>query len=251
VVFSPTILAEPKPIQNKIIYWSVGQGDFISFISPHLCLIFDVGGSIKAPMGDLLLLRNSCPSRTVELYISHFDKDHISNYGRLLSYVTVKDAYFSHLDSKSRFGQKLLQALRDHGTKIHEIRKGYEADYKGIKLKCIWPPQGPLRKAENERSLVLRLEVRGHSLLFTGDLPTTMEKKITAEPVDILKVGHHGSRSSSSDRFLQMLKPKACVVSVGKVNTYGHPTKEALQRLNESHCTIFRTDTLGNITFEL
>jgi len=251
LVFLPTILAEPKIPQSRVVYWSVGQGDFISFISNRVCLVFDVGGSFKVPSEDLIQLRNECPKRRVKLFISHFDKDHISNYKRLMTYLMVEESYFSHLDSRSEFGKKLLEQLKFQNSKIFEIRQGFTAKYGDAKLKCLWPPKGPLRKAENDRSLILKLEIAGRDFLFMGDLPSKIEKKLPPVTTQVLKVGHHGSRYSSSDKFLKSTQPFLCVVSVGKINTYGHPNHEALKRMRDAHCTILRTDTLGDITIEL
>jgi competence protein ComEC len=251
LVFSPTFLAEPKQPKSRVVYWSVGQGDFISFISPRVCLVFDVGGSFKIPNEDLIQMRNECPGRRVKLFVSHFDKDHISNYKRLMTYLTVEESYFSHLDSRSEFGRKLLEQLKFQNSKIFEIRQGFRALYGDAILRCLWPPKGPLRKAENDRSLVLKLEAAGRDFLFMGDLPSKMEKKLPPVMTQILKVGHHGSRYSSSDKFLKSAQPTLCIVSVGKINTYGHPNHEALKRMSDAHCTILRTDTLGNITIEL
>jgi competence protein ComEC len=108
-----------------------------------------------------------------------------------------------------------------------------------------------LRKAENDRSLVFLLKSKARTFLFTGDLPSKLEKKLPEAKADILKAGHHGSRYSSSLDFLKMLGPKMCVVSVGKINSYGHPNPEALARMKEAHCAILRTDVLGDITIEI
>lgn len=247
----PTVLAEPARPSRQVIYWSVGQGDFISFLSHKVCLVFDVGGSFKILEKNLIQMRNECPNKGVKLFISHFDKDHISNYKRLMSYLKVEESYFSHLDSRSEFGRKLLEQLRFQNSKIFEVRQGFNIAYGDAKLKCLWPPKGPLRKAENDRSLVLKLEIGSRSFLFMGDLPSKMEKKLPFVTAQVLKVGHHGSKYSSDTNFLKSVGASACIVSVGKVNTYGHPNHEALKRMAKAHCTILRTDTLGAISFEL
>ncbi len=252
IFLSPTFLGEPKKSQDgEVIYWNIGQGDFISFINRKICLIFDVGGSFRVPENDLIELRDQCPGKRVKLFISHFDKDHISNYRRLMTYLNVEESYFSHLDSRSKFGQKLLDQLKFQNSKIFEIRQGFRMTSEGIKLVCLWPPRGPLRKAENDRSLVLKLEVKKRSFLFMGDLPSKLEKKLPAVKAEVLKVGHHGSKYSSDIKFLERVHPAACVVSVGKGNTYGHPSDLALKRMGLAHCAILRTDTLGNVRFEL
>jgi len=244
-------LAEPRPPHNRLVFWNVGQGDFISYLSHEVCIVFDVGGSFKIPEKDLLEMRNFCPQRKVQLFISHFDKDHISNYKRLMTYLVVENSYFSHLDSRSQFGKKLLEQLKFQNSKTHQIRQGFKIKYEGVHLSCLWPPPGPLRKAENDRSLVLKLENQGRSFLFMGDLPSRCERKLPLVSAQVLKVGHHGSKYSSSSSFLKNVKASMCVVSVGRINTYGHPSPDALSRMNDNRCTILRTDLLGDITIEL
>ena len=247
-------MAEPKihaRASEKVIYWNIGQGDFISYVGSSVCLIFDVGGSFKIPQKDLMLLRRECPSRTVELYVSHFDKDHIVNFQRLMTYVFVSTAYFSHLDPSTQLGRKFLEQLKFQNAKIIQIRAGFSKSYGTVQLKCLWPLPGVLSKSENDRSLVLDLKVHSRSFLFTGDLPSKMEKKFSPGLSRILKAGHHGSRWSSSQKFLEAIHPSLCIVSVGAYNHYGHPNSEALKRMVEAHCAILRTDKLGDITIEI
>jgi competence protein ComEC len=146
----------------------------------------------------------------------------------------------------------MLQGLGSRGTHIHMIRAGFQITEGHVGMKCVWPPPDqPLRNAENDRSLVFLLKTPRLSFLMTGDLPSTMEKRLPLLNADVLKVGHHGSRHSSSSPFLEQLKPKVCVVSVGVHNTYGHPNPEALERMELANCTILRTDRLGDIVFPL
>ena len=106
---------------------------------------------------------------------------------------------------------------------------------------------------ENDNSIVSYIELNDIKLLFTGDASVTVEedilKKYNLNNIDILKVGHHGSKTSSNKKFIQEINPKYSIISVGKNNSYGHPNKEVLENLNNS--TVYRTDVNGSIMFKM
>lgn len=106
---------------------------------------------------------------------------------------------------------------------------------------------------ENESSLVLYTELNSYSFLFMGDSTTKEESAIMNEyvlpKIDVFKVGHHGSKTSTSEKLIEQIRPQYAVISVGENNRYGHPTKEVLDRLKES--VLYRTDWDGSITFRV
>ena len=99
----------------------------------------------------------------------------------------------------------------------------------------------------NLSSNIIRMEFNGTSFLFTGDAETENEKTIKWQQTDILKVGHHGSTTSTSQNFLNQIKPKYAIISVGKDNDYGHPNEKILERLEKVGAEVFRTDECGTI----
>ena len=106
---------------------------------------------------------------------------------------------------------------------------------------------------ENDNSNVIYFDIGGHKFLLMGDASVQREKdifeKYNISNVDVLKVGHHGSKTSSSEKFINKIKPKYSIISVGKNNRYGHPNKEVLDTLNDSK--IYRTDQDGSIMFKI
>ena len=106
---------------------------------------------------------------------------------------------------------------------------------------------------ENDNSNVIYTELNGYKFMFMGDASITTEKEIMNNynllDIDVLKVGHHGSKTSSSEEFIDEIKPKYSIISVGKNNRYGHPNKEAIDNLNNSK--IYRTDEDGSIMFKI
>ena len=106
---------------------------------------------------------------------------------------------------------------------------------------------------ENDNSNVIYTELNGYKFLFMGDVSSTTEREILNKynlpDIDVLKVGHHGSKTSSSVKFINDINPKYSIISVGKNNRYGHPNKEVLENLNNSK--IYRTDINGSIMFKI
>ena len=105
-----------------------------------------------------------------------------------------------------------------------------------------------LKNTSNDTCIVSKLIYGKSSFLFTGDISSKAEKKLSNAKADVLKIAHHGSKYSTSDMFLETVKPKIAVISVGK-NSYGHPTPEVLQRLANYDIKVLRTDQQGDIKF--
>ena len=240
------------PGNTLLTFWSVGQGDFASITTSDSCLFFDIGGNRHLSKTTLHEIRNRCSGKINLLLISHFDLDHIRNYSLLLKTVQISTAYFSHLDPKTKFGRVFLKTLSENKIGIKQIDDHFSQNNKSYFLKCLWPSaEFKHFRGENDYSLVFQFNAGGRSVLFTGDLPSTIEKLLPSTHAEILKVGHHGSKTSSSQKFLDNLHPKECIVSVGSQNPYGHPTFSTLTRLSHAHCTILRTDRLGSVNFIL
>ena len=183
---------------------------------------------------------------------THPDMDHI---GGLLAVLDsnirigeVLDCGKAHTTATYRnFLNKIEQRK---STKYSQPRAGQTLNWgEEIKVRVLNPPH--LRWNSNDCSIVIKLTYGKVSFLFTGDAAEEAEKEMVSRystrlKSTILKAGHHGSRSSSSYRFLQSVRPKIAIISVGK-NPYGHPTKEVLDRLTRLGIKVYRTDLKGNI----
>ena len=140
------------------------------------------------------------------------------------------------------------------GKKIYTVKKEDEIIIeKNLKLQILWPKEELIKEnILNNNSIVAKINYKNFSMLFTGDIEEIAEKQIVQEYKNtnllkstILKVGHHGSDTSSSSYFINVIKPKYSIISVGKNNSYGHPKKEVLKNLLSSK--VYRTDILGTI----
>lgn len=162
-------------------------------------------------------------------------------------YNTIK-AFRNEIDENGHSAEMVWTEL-DDANNAHKIQgENYFIDFYAPTEKYVTKSAGT--KA-NDYSPIMVLNYNGKKIMLTGDASTTSEenamKKATLPDVDLLKVGHHGSRTSSGEQFLQQIKPEIAVISVGAGNSYNHPTTEALNRLTSVGATIYRTDLNGNI----
>ena len=145
--------------------------------------------------------------------------------------------------------QSLVETIKDKQIPYIALAKGSVIRYKDLSLEVLSPSLKNLSSSElNDTSLVILLKDGDLKVLYTGDIGAKVEKELADKydlSAQVLKVGHHGSRFSSSQAFLQELKPKIAIIEVGKKNTYGHPTPAVLGRLADVGSQVFRTDING------
>ena len=219
-----------KPFSNPyILFFDVGQGDscLIHGQDNKYNILIDTGGSLYSDIAKKKLIpyfQKDGIKKLDLVIISHLDYDH---YGALESL-------------KSNF--KILKIIQDNN---------YENIYfKDLKFKNLNNFYSFNEEDENVKSSVLLFDFIGLKFLLTGDAPLSIEKKIIETysiDVDVLKVGHHGSNTSTSKEFIQSIKPEVSIISVGKNNQYKHPHKEVVDNLCSEGVAIFRTDINGSI----
>jgi len=182
--------------------------------------------------------------------MTHPQEDH---FGGLIEVLRQYDVGAFLLSGRSRDTdayRELVRVIGERGIRMVELGSGDRIRTSGGTVRILSPTPDLLRSDDlNDTTLVARVENAGVSALFTGDAGTPVERTLVRAgigPVDVLKVGHHGSRFSSSEEFLRVLRPAVAVIEVGK-NTYGHPTPETLGRLRAVGAAIFRTDERGTI----
>jgi competence protein ComEC len=230
-------------------FLDVGQGDAILISRGTNQILIDGGRDPKVLLGQL---GRALPfwDRDIEAVIlTHPDEDHI---GGLLG---LKDRY--------RVGQWLTTgATTDTATwkrlsgqlePLTEIRQDSTIRLgEGETMTILWPRLGAALDAKdtNASSIVARLDLgREQTFLLTGDLTSKQEPEVAAQPTTVLKAGHHGSKYSTSDAWLDRVQPQDTILSVGAQNRYGHPAAETLERLLTHHTTPYRTDRQGTITY--
>ena len=147
----------------------------------------------------------------------------------------------------------MLDAIRERGTPVRLIRNRATATVGELRLDALTVTHAIRRAAENNSSIVVRVDTRGRSLLLTGDIEREAEAELAPRirPVDILKVAHHGSRSSSTAPLLDAATPRMAVISCGTRNWFGHPHESVLKSLSTKHIRVWRTDRSGTIDIDI
>ncbi|RDI95239.1 DNA internalization-related competence protein ComEC/Rec2 [Meiothermus sp. QL-1] len=182
------------------------------------------------------------------LVATHPDADHVEALVEVMRNFPVGVLLTGPPVRSDSLDRALRQTAQAQGIRVVEVRQGFRLRLAGAELRFLGP-QG-LELEDNARSLVFVLEYAGRKALFTGDAPASVEARWPAERVDILKVGHHGAESSTSEELLSRFQPRVALIGVGN-NPYGHPSRAVLERLQRHGVAIRRTDLEGAIRIPL
>ncbi len=240
----------------------VGQGDSLLVELPGARrILVDGGGSPYFDLGENVLtpflLAKRIPSLDV-VCITHADSDH---YGGLLSVLEnfkVKELWWNGVVDENFNYKVIFEIARQKGIPIVELERGLTKTIGSTTLSVLNPSKEEKEGAsDNNRSIVLKINSKNSSALLTGDLEAFGEKRMLNSvganelKADYLKIGHHGSKSSSSDEFLNAVDPRIATIGVGENNPFHHPHPSILERLEEHHIPYYRTDLSGAIEIEL
>lgn len=241
-------------VEDKMYMIDVGQGDSILFVSNNKSMLLDTGGSINSSLdkwsiGDDLVtfLRSKGIRRIDTILISHGDMDHIGEYFKIVKYFKVDNVYLNSNQLNS-IEKRVVTYSLNNNINIAKLKKGdniFLGNFNFLVINSSFTD-------ENDASTVLFGMISSSKLLLMGDASVRSEQDIISSynlpKIDILKVGHHGSNTSSSKKFINEINPKYSLISVGENNRYGHPKKSVLNTLSNSE--IYRTDLDGNIEIE-
>lgn len=259
IIFALCMLCFPFHRPVEVTFLDVGQGDavFLRTEAGTTCLI-DGGSTTVSDVGTYRLLpflKSRGVSSLDYLFLSHMDADHINGAEELL-----KDQFrgipIRHLCLSALPGdetrERLEKEARLFGTELCYISRGTVFREKGAEIRCLSPVKDQKKEDENENSEVLMVEISGLRILFTGDLGEEGEQELLKAGTDlraaVLKVGHHGSRFSTGEDFLEAVSPGFAVISCAENNRYGHPAPETVERLERAGCRIFYTMKSGAVT---
>lgn len=237
---------EDKAVQFHFI--DVGQGDCTLITGMDKNILIDTG---SAEYGSIVYeYLRSLGIRSLDAFIgTHPHEDHLGGAAAILSRIKVKNVYLNGESSNSYFFERFVDILleKDITPLIPDLDCVY--DFSPFKLRFLSP--GKDFENTNDNSLVLKVEYGGVSALFTGDAERSVEAELIKNKkdinADILKVSHHGSRYASSAEFLGKVSPSVSVVQSGTGNSYGHPHKEALERLEKYSEKVLRCDQNGTV----
>lgn len=246
---------EASPINDQLTAYfiDVGQGDceFIALPNGN-CMLIDAGEAENASL--VISKISSLGYKKIDyLVVTHPHTDHMGAMSQIIDSFNIGKIYMPRAQANTRTYEKLLNKIADKGLKINTAKAGVKV-YESTKLNIDFvAPNDTSYEDLNNYSAVLRIKYGASSFLFTGDAEKLAEKEIIdaysgAIQADVLKVGHHGSRYSSCNDFLYEVMPRYAIIECGKDNSYGHPHKQAVDRLKKASAEILRTDLDGDIS---
>lgn len=242
------------PTFAKVSFLDIGQGDAILIDAGNgNQLLVDSGRSsgIISELGSEMKFGDN----TIEVIMAtHYDADHIGGFDDVMKNYSVDTLLINDAPAKTKTALTLLEMAKEKNVDIKTIKRGGMINLgNGVITRILFPfssgaPTG------NDGSIVAKIYVGGKTFLLTGDAPQKVEKQLVTKDgsllqSNVLKLGHHGSRSASSEIFLKTVNPDVAIISAGLNNQYGHPHKEVLDLLNKLHIPYLATYRDGRLEF--
>ncbi len=190
------------------------------------------------------------------MLITHGDPDHMGGAAGVLASLAVGEAWFGIRVPRHAPGNELLADLASRGIAVRHLHAGGAMTHGGVRLRVLHPPEPDWERprVRNDDSAVLETVYGEVAVLLAGDITAQVERTIvtqlTPARLRVLKVAHHGSRTSSSRELVEAWRPQLALVSAGRGNTFGHPAREVVERLEQAGARVLRTDRDGQITLE-
>ncbi len=237
--------------QLQLHFLDVGQGDCILAVLPNgKTMLIDAGGGDSAE-STIKYIKNYKISKIDLLIATHPHEDHIGGMDEVISNFDIGEVYMPKVTTNTRAFENLLLAIKQKNLKVSTARSGVILfEENGFKAEFLAPINQDYEELNNY-SAVTKITFGQTSFLLCGDAEDISENEMLKNNADlkagVIKIAHHGSNSSSIKGFLRAVSPKEAVISVGKDNSYNHPSKKTLQRIIEEGAVIYRTDEMGTI----
>ncbi len=259
----PILTSRKKDLSINFI--DVGQGDSTLIRVNNKNILIDGGGSSYSSewdVGEMTLLPYLLDRGIISLdyvIVSHFDSDHYQGLMYVIENIKVKNVVISSLGQESNEFREFMELVNKKNINTLNVKKGDVLKIKNASIEILYPDNELINdNVKNNNALVFKFIWKDFSMLFTGDIEKLAEEKIlklyenNLEKLrcTVLKVAHHGSKTSSTQRFLEAVSPKIALIGVGKNNNFGHPNEGVIRRLKDINCKIYRTDEKGEICFE-
>lgn len=235
----------------KVHYIDVGQADCIYIDMPNgKNVLIDAGNR-----DDREVIKKYLDGLNVDkidyFVLTHPHEDHIGSAPDVINNYNVGTVYMPDYTVTTKIFESTITAIKDNKVKaVKAVGGEYIVNENDLKLQILAPNSAEYKET-NEYSIVTKLTYKNNSFIFTGDAEKVSEQEMINKgydlKADVLKVGHHGGRTSTTEEFLKLVSPTYAVIQCGKDNDYGHPHKEVLDRLNRAHVDIYRNDLLGTI----
>lgn len=262
--YFPILNLKVKDLEINFI--DVGQGDSTLIRVNNKSILIDGGGSAfesKSDVGEMTLLPYLLDRGLISIdyvIVSHFDADHYKGLIYVVENLKIKNIVISTLGQESNDFNEFIALVRKKNINILEVNMGDILKIGKAKMEVLYPNKEPINdNVKNNNALVFKFIWNDFSILFTGDIEEVAEEKIlliyknNLEKLQstVLKVAHHGSKTSSTNSFLEAVNPQIALIGVGKNNKFGHPNQGVIDRLNNLNCKIYRTDEMGEISISI
>lgn len=239
----------------RVVFFDVGQGDAIFIESPSGKQMLVDGGPDSSVLRALSRELGFFDRNIDVVLATHEDKDHVGGLPEVFRRYHVGMLVRTENQGESMAAHTIDTLSVSEGSVIEYARRDMRIDLGGgVFLTILFPDRDPSLLESNTASIVARLTYGDTDFLLTGDSPQSIEQYLVSSNIDlasdVLKVGHHGSRTSSSWVFLEAVRPQYAIVSAGFQNRYGHPHKEVVDALSAIGATLLNTAEEGSITFE-
>lgn len=252
------------PKNLRIYFIDVGQGDSTLIITPlNKKILIDGGGTEFGDynVGEKTLMPYLLARRIRKIdyiIISHFDTDHCQGLLYIMQEMKVQNVIIGKQYEENDNYRKFVNIIKEKNIKVKVVEAGNRINIeRELYFDVLWPGSDNIitQNAINNNSLVCKLVYKKFSILFTGDIEEIAEKAIIVKYKNqlkstVLKVAHHGSKTSSTIDFINAVNPKYALIGVGKNNKFGHPADITIQNLKGKNVRIYRTDQMGEIEFE-
>lgn len=252
---------------GEITMLDVGQGDSIFIELPYRkgTYLIDTGGNIQFDQeqwrqrrkefstADIVIpfLKSKGVRSLDKLIITHGDQDHIGGAKEIVEKMRINELVLGKNKKDTKQETELKKIATKEGVPIHLVERGQKWHEGGTTFYTLAPKGNEM--VENDNSIVILTSLGGLSWLFTGDIEKEVEHDLINTykdmRVDVLKVGHHGSRTSSTESFIQHINPKIALIPVGVNNRFNHPHPDVINRLKQEKIKVYRTDTNGAIQY--
>ena len=259
IIISLCMIFIPRDLQINFV--DVGQGDSTFIITPkNKTILIDGGGSNTGSfdVGENTLLPyvlDKGYNKIDFMIISHFDSDHVGGLLTILEEIKVEKILIAKQEEQSENYKRFLNIVKEKNIPVIIGKEGDKINIeKDLYLDILFPESEQIEENMiNNNSLVFNMHYNNFSMLFTGDIEEIAEKRIieitnkSRLKADIIKVPHHGSKTSSTRELLEIVLPKIALIGVGKDNLFGHPSSETIDKLDELEIKTYRTDINGEI----